>query len=127
MKRFVKCCLAALVLGALLLLPTSLAPGLLANPDEETLNGMFVRGDTNNDAKVNLSDAVFLLNYLFVGGDKPPCFEVADLNDDSELDITDAVYVLRFLFAGSSPPPAPFPTCDFDPGQRQCAKSWCNA
>lgn len=102
-----------------------LAGSALGNPDEELLPGKFVRGDTNNDLRVNLSDAVFLLNYLFGGGEKPPCHAVADINGDVDLDISDAVFLLRFLFLGESHPPAPFPECQDDPGGSPCSKSVC--
>ncbi len=100
--------------------------GLIANPDEGTIPGMFVRGDTNNDGKVNISDAAHLLNFLFAGGSKPTCYEAGDINDDRGQDLSDAVFLLRHLFLGETQPPAPFPSCDFDPGNAPCIKSLCN-
>jgi len=41
---------------------------------------------------VDLSDAVFVLAYLFRGGQEPRCLEAADIDDDGEVVITDAVY-----------------------------------
>jgi|RhiMethySRZTD1v2_1073278.scaffolds.fasta_scaffold78449_4 hypothetical protein len=102
------------------------APSLVANPDTETIPGLFVRGDTNNDGKVNIADCVFLLNYLFTGGSKTACYEVGDVNDDKGQDISDAVYLLVFLFQGGATPPAPFPSCDYDPNDAPCSKSLCN-
>ena len=34
-------------------------------------NQPFLRGDSNADASVDLSDAIFSLRYLFQGGDAP--------------------------------------------------------
>ena len=85
-----------------------------------------MRGDTNNDGKQDLSDAVFLLNYLFGGGDKPPCFGVSDINGDGNQDISDSVFMVRYLFLGETSPPAPFPNCDYDAVGTPCNKSMCN-
>jgi hypothetical protein len=70
----------------------------------------FKRGDCNQDQSVNIADAVFMLNYLFSGGDQPVCQDACDMNDDGGLNIADAVYLLTYLFSGGPPPPAPFPS-----------------
>jgi len=57
-------------------------------------------GDCNNDGGVDLSDAVTILQYLFMGLDLPVELDVADLNSDNNLDISDVVYLLQYLFAG---------------------------
>ena len=51
----------------------------------------FVRGDANSDGSMSISDAAFILNYLFVGAAEPECLESADVNDDWSVDIADAV------------------------------------
>lgn len=73
------------------------------------------RGDSNGDGAVDVSDSVFTLGFLFLGGPAPACFDGADSNDDSVVDLSDAVYSLEWLFAGGSPPPEPFERCDWDP------------
>jgi len=73
--------------------------------------GPFIRADSNNDAAVNLSDAVYTLTHLFAGGDEPLCIEAADATDNGEVDITDPVYTLNYLFTTGTAPPAPFPDC----------------
>ncbi|MBI4601956.1 MAG: hypothetical protein HY721_08345 [Planctomycetes bacterium] len=76
----------------------------------------FSRGDSNGDGKVNLSDAVGSLNYLFLGGASPACPDAADSQDDGKLDIADPVYLLNWLFLGGCvlawPPPG---SCGSDP------------
>jgi hypothetical protein len=72
----------------------------------------FHRGDSNADGKLDLSDGIYALNYLFTGGSAPPCLEAANANDDAKLDISDAVYVLGYLYLGSDAPPAPGPLPD---------------
>ena len=74
----------------------------------------FVRGNANLDDEVDLADAVFTLNHLFLGGPLL-CRDAMDADDDGTLTLTDPVYVLQFLFRGGSAPSAPFPTAGFDP------------
>jgi predicted GH43/DUF377 family glycosyl hydrolase len=73
--------------------------------------GPFLRGDANGDAAVNIADASFGLNFLFLGGGEPPCKAAADANGDGAVDIADASFTLNFLFLGGREPPAPFPGC----------------
>lgn len=75
----------------------------------------FIRGDSNADAKVDISDAVSTLNVLFLGAGALDCRDAADSNDDGRVDISDAVYALVYLFLGGEPPPAPSPSCGEDP------------
>ncbi len=77
---------------------------------------LFVRGDANADGNFDISDAVFSLSALFVGGSSAPtCADAGDANNDGNYDISDAVFTLSALFvAGSPPPPAPHPDCGVD-------------
>jgi hypothetical protein len=68
----------------------------------------FRRGDANLDERVDLADAVFLLEYLFGAGPAPACEDAADCNDDGALDLADAVACLRSLF-GERQVPLPYP------------------
>lgn len=75
----------------------------------------FVRGDVNASGSRDISDAIFILSYLFLGTSSPPCLKAADLNDDGQLNLTDPIYLLTFLFlAGPSPMP-PDDGCGPDP------------
>src|SRR6266508_4172226 len=62
--------------------------------------GTFLRGDSNADGAVDLSDAVFTLAFLFSGGSAPACREASDANDDGATDLSDPIYTLSFLFLG---------------------------
>ena len=76
----------------------------------------FVRGDTNTDGSTNITDGVFILNFLFGGEGDPLCLAALDANGDGVRNVTDAVFILNFLFGGGGdPPPAPFPNCGPDP------------
>lgn len=73
----------------------------------------FLRGNANSDSGIDLSDAVYLLAFLFQGGPPPRCDDAADSNDDGSLDLSDAIFTLAFLFQGGPPTPEPGP---FVPG-----------
>ncbi len=61
----------------------------------------FIRGDSNNDGKVDISDAINTLNYLYSGSGKMSCQDAGDTNDDGIVDISDAIYILKYLFQGN--------------------------
>lgn len=61
-------------------------------------------GDANNDGAVNIGDAVWLLNYLFKGGNAPPCPSEGDANADLAINVGDVVLLIKFVFkAGLAP------------------------
>ena len=63
-------------------------------------------GDVNGDSKVNASDVVYLINYLFVPGcPAPNPMEKADVNNDCAVDVTDVIYLMNYLFVPDSSPP----------------------
>ena len=95
------------VLAVALVLASASSPALLAD---------FVRGDTDGDGKVDLTDAVAFLDSMFRGGAPFSCEDAADSNDDGRLDLSDAVTILNHLFSGGDPLPAPaLPACGDDP------------
>ncbi|MBN1460343.1 MAG: hypothetical protein JXA57_12465 [Armatimonadetes bacterium] len=74
----------------------------------------FIRGDCDGGGQENpnVTDAIALLSYNFLGGAAPPCFAACDANGDGNIvSVTDAVYMLSFSFLGGPPPPAPHPEC----------------
>jgi hypothetical protein len=76
-------------------------------PDE--CRHRFHRGDPDGDGATDLSDAVFLIGHLFLGGEAPGCRESADSDNDGQVDLTDAVLLLDYLFLGGPPPAEPGP------------------
>jgi hypothetical protein len=74
----------------------------------------FLRGDSNADGEVNLSDAVSVLSFLFQAGDRPTCMRAADSSGNGAVSISDAVYLLLHLLLGGPSPPPPFPGCGED-------------
>src|SRR5690606_4553438 len=81
----------------------------------------FVRGDADGFGGLNLTDGIFILNYLFVGNVSPMCNEALDSDDNDSLNLTDGIYVLSYLFSGGPPPAAPFPDCGIDPREGEAA------
>ena len=63
-----------------------------------------VPGDASSDSLVDVADVVFLLNYLYKGGDEPCVMEAADPNADCQVDLGDVVYLLGFLYREGAPP-----------------------
>lgn len=61
-------------------------------------------GDANSDGHVQVSDAIYLLNYLFKGGSPPHPLGSADVNDDQTVNLADVVYLINYLFRGGPSP-----------------------
>jgi thiosulfate/3-mercaptopyruvate sulfurtransferase len=86
-----------------------------------------VRSDVNGDDTVDLSDSVYLLTWLFLGGPEfacpgagvehsECCVACCDANGDTTVDIADPRFILNWLFLGGPPPEctprgAPILTC----------------
>jgi hypothetical protein len=81
----------------------------------DSCESTFRRADMNDDGNLNIADAIFLLQTLFIGGAQPPCLDAADANDDGFIDISDVIFTINYIFAGGAPPAAPFPGCGLDP------------
>ncbi len=61
-------------------------------------------GDVNVDGHVDISDALYLINYFFLVGPEPDPMEAGDVNLNGELDIGDVIYLLNYLFLGGAAP-----------------------
>jgi hypothetical protein len=92
------------------------ADGILPEPCEPNCGEtLFARGDVNADGNPDISDAVFLLGFLFVGIDQfPLCEKAGDSDDNGGLELTDAVFLLDYLFRGGRHLPPPFLDCGRD-------------
>jgi hypothetical protein len=76
----------------------------------------FRRGDSDDDGHVDLTDAIFTLNCMFLGFPCPTCADAWDANDDGAVDITDPIDTINWLFNGGGQLPAPGPfNCGPDP------------
>lgn len=74
----------------------------------------FIRGDSNANGSVDISDPVFSLDFLFNMGPSI-CMDAQDVNDDGAVNLADPVSNLAFQFNMGPLPPAPFPACGPDP------------
>ena len=79
---------------------------------------VFKRGDTDGDGELLITDAVRILNYLFLGGALLSCVEASNFDNSESVDISDGIHVLNYLFRGGPPPAPPGPPpggCGPDP------------
>lgn len=94
----------------------------------------FTRGDVNADTKVNITDAVILLQQV-VGNpidDPVNCDDAFDADDDEDVDVADGLAILNWMFLEGDPLPQPFFVglalqCNLDPtpGALGCLESNC--
>lgn len=64
----------------------------------------YLCGDVNADGTVDVSDAVYIISYIFAGGPAPLPLEAGDVNNDQAVDISDAVYLIQYIFGGGPAP-----------------------
>jgi hypothetical protein len=72
--------------------------------DVQVASGGYDCGDANGDGGINVSDAVFIINYIFVSGAAPDPVCVANANGDNSVNVSDAVYIINYVFIGGGPP-----------------------
>ena len=108
MRSFFVTCFVVAVLFAATPSLRSIEPGLLWSgfPALES-------GDVNSDGDLDVSDAVSLLSWLYMGGADPAPLACAtgyaasssgDLNRDSDIDLSDPIYLLAHLYKGGPEP-----------------------
>ncbi len=85
------------------------------NPDQDDsdLDGIGdvcdgVCGDANNDEKINIGDAVYLITHIFQDGPAPILANQGDPNCDGGTNVGDAVFLINHVFSEG---PAPCTTC----------------
>jgi hypothetical protein len=85
------------------------------------------RGDCSPDLRVDISDALRVLSFLFISPGPPPCLEACDADGNGTLNITDGIALLSYLFLGGPAPAAPGPQCAplTAPTSLGCAASSC--
>jgi hypothetical protein len=74
----------------------------------------FLRGDSDSNGQVQLTDAIRVLNVLFLGLGEIDCLDAADSDDSGEVQLTDAIRILNVLFLGLGEIPPPN-ECGLDP------------
>jgi PKD repeat protein len=66
-------------------------------------------GDADGNGVVNISDAVYLVGYIFGSGPAPSPLEQADCDCSGTVNIADAVYLIAYIFGGGPEPCASCP------------------
>lgn len=64
--------------------------------------GIYIHADANNDRMVNVSDAVFLIDYIFGGGQPPAHICLGDADGNGMVNISDVVTLIGYIFAGGT-------------------------
>jgi hypothetical protein len=65
-------------------------------------------GDVNASGRIDITDAVYIVNYIFASGPAPRDRRKGDVNCSNRVDISDVVYIINFIFASG---PAPCNNC----------------
>ena len=70
-----------------------------------------IRGNVDYDPgdAVDISDLVYLVDYMFNSGPEPPCLSESDIDasgGESPIDISDLVYLVDYMFTGGPAPAA---------------------
>jgi hypothetical protein len=78
----------------------------VATPIDSVHVQLALRGDADGGGAIDISDAVFLISYIFSGGPAPNPLYAGDPNCDGSVDISDAVFLIAYIFSGG---PAPCP------------------
>jgi hypothetical protein len=73
-------------------------------PVIRTIKYPFIYGDVNADRVINVSDVVYLINYLFISGPPPQPLAAGDCNCDGVVNVSDVVYLINYLFISGPPP-----------------------
>jgi hypothetical protein len=75
---------------------------------KQMLAQVYLCGDADANGMVNISDAVYLIAYIFSGGPAPNPIDAGDVDCNGFVNISDAVYLINYIFGGG---PAPCAGC----------------
>ncbi len=64
----------------------------------------YLPGDADGNGLVNISDAVFLLSYIFGSGSAPEPYPAGDADCNGIVNIADVVYLISYIFGGGVAP-----------------------
>jgi hypothetical protein len=88
---------------------TAADPELASDSDPATFTALatYLCGDANGDDQQNVSDAVYIINWVFKGGSAPEPLEAGDADCNGTNNISDAVRIVNWVFKGGDPPCCP--------------------
>jgi parallel beta-helix repeat protein len=61
-------------------------------------------GDVDGNQTVNISDIVYLVNYIFGAGPEPEVLTAADVDCSGFVNVSDVVYLIDYIFGGGPEP-----------------------
>jgi len=65
----------------------------------------YISGDFNGDGTLSLMDIIYLINYLYKGGQAPrPTLDAGDLDCSGDVNLLDVMYLINYLFRGGPAP-----------------------
>jgi aminopeptidase N len=64
-------------------------------------------GDANADGRIDITDVVYLIAYIFSGGPAPTPTLRGDADCNASIDISDAVFLVNYVFSGGQTPHCP--------------------
>ncbi len=82
------------------------------------VDGVFLRGDSDGNLRLDLADAIVNLVYMTSTCPECPvplCPKALDVNDNGYIDLGDAIQLLNYLYLAGPPPAQPFPDQGVDP------------
>ena len=65
---------------------------------------VYMNGDADGSGAINISDAVYIIAYIFSGGSTPVPTGRGDVDCSSSINISDAVYLISYVFGGGPAP-----------------------
>jgi hypothetical protein len=71
---------------------------------EFSIKPPYVCGDADGNDEVSISDAVYIINFIFGGGPAPTPLEAADVDCSGNVSISDSVFIINFIFGGGAAP-----------------------
>ena len=89
--------------------PANNSCGVLIGARDVGCSALFHCGDADGNDIITISDAVYLINYIFAGGPAPVPILVGDSDCNGIVTISDAVYLINYIFAGGATPCAACP------------------
>ncbi|MEM7230937.1 MAG: hypothetical protein AAF517_02105 [Planctomycetota bacterium] len=65
----------------------------------------YIPGEVNADNRIDLADAIYLINATFRNGPEVACPAASDVNGDGQLgDVSDAIFLVEYLFLSGAAP-----------------------
>jgi hypothetical protein len=83
---------------------SSVHPQYVHCPDGDIILGDIPCGDADGSGSINISDIVYMINYIFKNGPPPQDTGGGDIDCDLRVTIADIVYLINYVFKGGLTP-----------------------